>query len=178
MNHTVQQLKSQSELWGSWELKISGQEETILQCKKEKKRKEQARSCLLTMNCFGFEKLVLIFNQHLQAQLSPIFLHFTQLLILLPIFPWVDKLIFHCSGKLIKASISIYPPKNLLVPKGKTTHNGWNGRYTMARDTSASWITQHKHQRFRTQQEWAFMPGFFPSPVWALPANNETLSLN
>lgn len=92
MNHTVQQLKSQSELWGRGELKISDQKEIILRWRTEKGKKREHKELFADLELLW---LVLFFNQHLQAQLIPIFLHVTQLLVLLPVFPWVYKFIFH-----------------------------------------------------------------------------------
>lgn len=95
---------------------------TILQWKiKEKRKKRASKELMVDLELLW---LVLFFNQHLQAQLIPIFLHVTQLFIPL-YFPEFTHLYFTemwSSGKLRKAALSTCPPKNLFVTTGKNQH--------------------------------------------------------
>lgn len=152
MNHTVQQLKSQSELWGRGELKISDQKEIILRWRtKEKKRTQRVvRWPWTALACFIFQ---LTPSSTINSHLRPCYTAacpFTRISMSLQIH---ISLKMWSSGKLRKAFISIRPPKNLLVSTGKPTHGGRKGCYTMERHASTPWITQHKHQHFITQNK-------------------------
>lgn len=151
MNHTVWQLKSQSELRGSWELKIPGQIEIILQRRKKERGKKGNKELLVDLELLW---LVLFFNPHLQAQLILVFLYVTQLFIHLPILSWVHKFIFHwkcrAQANLEKHLSPFVLLKTCLCSQEKSTHHSWKGCYTMARHCSTPWITQHKHQYFIT----------------------------
>lgn len=152
MNHTVQQLKSQSKLQGSWELKISGQKEAILQWRK--KRKQRVVGWPWTaLTCFIFQSTP---SSTINSHLPPCY----TAVILLSVFSWVYKFIFHSKcgiqANLEKHLSTFVLLKTCLCPQEKSTPHSWKGCYTMAGHASTPSITQHKHQNFIPQQEWTF----------------------
>lgn len=110
--------------------------------------------------------LVLFFNQHLQAQLIPIFLHVTQLFILLPVFSWVYKFIFHskcgAQANLEKHLSPFVLLKSCLCPQEKSTYHSWKWCYTCQHSLNHPTQASEFHNTTRMN---FFMSGFHPSSV-------------